>query len=131
NATKSKSYEGARIKETGLRRGIFFHGDFPLLAAVEIVADNSKTPARADAFFSHHSKSAAETCGLTMFLPSFSRRIRGCYRCEVARIIVQNSITNRLAADGHRHFQRWQRTLRLHRSRKRSRHHRHAKGQRT
>jgi len=51
NGTKSKSYEGARIKETGLRRGIFFHRDFPLLAAVEIVADNSKTPARPDAFF--------------------------------------------------------------------------------
>src|SRR5438034_9933474 len=50
NGTKSKSYEGARIKDTGLRRGIFFHGDFPLLAAVEIVADNSKTPARPDAF---------------------------------------------------------------------------------
>ena len=31
-----------------------------MLAAVEIVADNSKTPARPDAFFSHHSKSAAE-----------------------------------------------------------------------
>src|SRR5207253_2133522 len=58
--TKSESYEGARIKETGLRRGIFFHGDFPLLAAVEIVADNSKTSARSDAFFSDHSKSAAE-----------------------------------------------------------------------
>src|SRR5882762_7440956 len=86
NATKSKSYEGARIKETGLRRGIFFHGDFPLLAVVETVADNSKTSLRPDAFFSHHSKSAAETCGPTMFLPSFSRRIRGCYRCEVARI---------------------------------------------
>src|SRR5437879_453423 len=51
NGTKSESYEGARIKETGLRRGIFFHGDFPLLAAVEIVADNSKTSARSDAFF--------------------------------------------------------------------------------
>ncbi|PYK75559.1 MAG: hypothetical protein DME39_03795 [Verrucomicrobia bacterium] len=71
---------------------------------MEIVADNSKTPARPDAFFSHHSKSAAETCGLTMFLPSFSRRIRGCYRCEVARIFVQNPTANGLTADGHRHF---------------------------
>ena len=35
-----------------------------------------------------------------MFLPSFSRRIRGCCRCEVARIIVQNPIANGLAADG-------------------------------
>src|SRR5438552_5838427 len=60
NGTKSKSYEGARIKETGLGRGIFFHEDFPLLAAVEIVAYNSKTPAPPDAFFSDHSKSATE-----------------------------------------------------------------------
>src|SRR6266478_3184050 len=49
--TKSESHEGARIKEAGLRRGIFFHGDFPLLAAVEIVADNSKTSPSLDAFF--------------------------------------------------------------------------------
>src|SRR6266478_8412439 len=28
NGTKSKTYEGARIKETGLRRGIFFHEIF-------------------------------------------------------------------------------------------------------
>ena len=35
-----------------------------------------------------------------MFLPSFSRRIRGCYRCEVARIFVQNPIVNGLAANG-------------------------------
>src|SRR5439155_5998136 len=60
NGTKSESHEGARIKETGLRRGIFFHGDFPLLAAVETVADNSKTSPRPDAFFSDHSKSAAK-----------------------------------------------------------------------
>src|SRR5258705_12353826 len=60
NETKSEGHEGARIKEAGLRRGIFFHGDFPLLAAVETVADNSKTSARADAFFSDHSKSAAK-----------------------------------------------------------------------
>src|SRR5437660_1034258 len=31
----------------------------------------SKTSLRPDAFFSHHSKSAAETFGPTMFLPSF------------------------------------------------------------
>src|SRR5437762_6906349 len=71
DATKSKSYEDARIKETGLRRGIFFHGDFPLLAAVEIVADNSNTSARPDAFFSDHSKSAAENFGPSCFFGTF------------------------------------------------------------
>jgi hypothetical protein len=55
DGTKSKSYEGARIKETGLGRRFFFHGDFPLLGwsggGVKTVVDNSKTSARPDAFF--------------------------------------------------------------------------------
>jgi len=40
-----------------------------LLTAVETVADDSKTLARPDAFFSNHSKSAAETFGPTTVSP--------------------------------------------------------------
>jgi hypothetical protein len=37
-----------------------------------------------------------------MFPPRFTRQICRCYRREVAQIIIQNPIANRLAADGRR-----------------------------
>src|SRR4051794_4625686 len=63
-AMASKAPAEQRVKATktrGLNRPdseveFFFMEIFPLLAAVEIVADNSKTPPRPDAFFSGHSK---------------------------------------------------------------------------
>jgi len=46
----------------------FFMEIFPLLAVLEIVADNSKTPPRLDAFFQVTQESAAETFSPAMFL---------------------------------------------------------------
>src|SRR5947207_11088976 len=106
NGRKSKSYEDALIKETGLRRGIFFHGDFPLLAAVEIVADNSNTSARPDAFFSDHSKSAAENFGPSMFLRHLSILARASPVCLQSNGTRLHSQADPLLAARLRHFNR-------------------------